>query len=679
MAHITINGVTVDPLAQRSELADASLIAEDASRSNYVLVQTDHVLSAEEKAQLTQLGAVIHEYVPENTYLCGYQPSDLDAVRDLPFVTWADVYLEGFKIAPSLRGEGLRPDISVLRAPADALAPGTRTVDVVLHDDVDPGSYEVRQRIAAAAGLSPDDLRPARDKLRVEVPEEALAALTSMDEVRQVEEVPERSLYNSVARPILRADVVVDGTPQQGEGQVVAVADTGFDLGSTTNVHSAFTGRIARLYALGRPTRADDPDGHGTHVAGSVLGDAASAPMGGAVQGTAPRATLVLQSLLDRRGRLGGIPVDLRDLFTPPYENDGARVHTNSWGSTVPGLPYDRSAFEIDDMVWRNQDLVICFAAGNDGNDRDRDGRVNLGDVGSEGTAKNCITVGASENGRPEIRSTYGQLWGRDFPVNPIRDDRQADNPDGMAAFSNRGPTREGRIKPDVVGPGTSILSALSRAAAGTPGDPFGASADPKFFFLSGTSMATPLVAGCVAVLRETLVNNGTPQPSAALVKAMLINGAVELPGQYDPSDAGPSPNNDSGFGRVDLSRSVVLPGDDERAGFHEGGPLDQGEQERLRIRIPERDGGRKPTFVVTLVWTDPPGAALQNDLDLVVRTADGRERHGNMGTSAGFDRTNNVEQVQWDDIPAGGVAVIVRAHRITRFPQPYAFAWRIS
>jgi subtilisin family serine protease len=679
MARITINGVTVDPLAQRDELAEASLIAEDASQSNYLLVQTDHVLSAEEKAQLANVGVVIHEYVPENTYLCGYQPSDLDAVRDLPFVTWADVYLEGFKIAPSLRGEGLRPDISVLRAPADALVPGTRTVDIVLHDDVDPGSYEVRQRIAAAARLNPDDLHPARDKLRVEVPEESLAALTAMDEVRQVEEVPERSLYNSQARPILHADVVVNGTPHQGEGQVVAVADTGLDLGSTTDVHSAFTSRVARLYALGRPTRADDPDGHGTHVAGSVLGDAASAAIGGAVQGTAPRATLVLQSLLDRRGGLGGIPADLRDLFTPPYDNDGARVHTNSWGSTVPGLSYDRSAFEIDDMVWNNQDLVICFAAGNDGNDRDRDGRVNLGDVGSEGAAKNCITVGASESSRPEVRSTYGELWGRDFPVNPIRDDRQADNPDGMAAFSSRGPTREGRIAPDIVGPGTSILSALSRAAASIPGDPFGASADPKFFFLSGTSMATPLVAGCVAVLRETLIRNGTPEPSAALVKAMLINGAVELPGQYSPSEAGPSPNNNSGFGRVDLTRSVVLPGDDGRAGFHEGGPLDQGEQNLVRIRIPEQDGGEEPTFKVTLVWTDPPGAALQNDLDLVVRTADGRERHGNMGTSAGFDRTNNVEQVQWDDIPAGDVEVIVRAHRITRFPQPYAFAWRIS
>jgi serine protease AprX len=73
--------------------------------------------------------------------------------------------------------------------------------------------------------------------------------------------------------------------------------------------------------------------------------------MGGAIRGTAPAATLVLQSLLDARNRLSGIPPDLHDLFLPPYENDGARVHSNSFGSTEPGRPYDQSAFEIDYMV----------------------------------------------------------------------------------------------------------------------------------------------------------------------------------------------------------------------------------------------------------------------------------------------------------------------------------------
>ena len=85
------------------------------------------------------------------------------------------------------------------------------------------------------------------------------------------------------------------------------------------------------------------------------------------------------------------------------------------------------------------------------------------------------------------------------------------------------------------------------------------------------------------------------------------------------------------------------------------------------------------PTFKVTLVWSDPPGAALQNDLDLIVRASDGSERHGNMGTGKGFDRANNVEQVVWENMPPGDAEIIVHAVRITRFAQPYAYAWRVS
>ena len=81
----------------------------------------------------------------------------------------------------------------------------------------------------------------------------------------------------------------------------------------------------------------------------------------------------------------------------------------------------------------------------------------------------------------------------------------------------------------------------------------------------------------------------------------------------------------------------------------------------------------------VTLVWTDPPGAQLQNDLDLIVKASNGQERHGNMGTSKRFDRVNNVEQVVWDNIPAGTVTITVQAFHITQFAQPWAYAWRIS
>ena len=205
--------------------------------------------------------------------------------------------------------------------------------------------------------------------------------------------------------------------------------------------------------------------------------------------------------------------------------------------------------------------------------------------------------------------------------------------------------------------------------------------------------MATPLVAGCAAVLRETLVKNGTPTPDAALIKALLINGAVELTGQYSPSEAGPSPNNNSGWGRVNLAGSVIIPGPNPNAGFGGGGPLKQGQHNTVTVNIPKagQPGGRgeapenvgtlglSPTFKVTLVWTDPAGALLQNDLDLIVVASNGQERHGNMGVGKGFDRKNNVEQVFWTNMPSGPAKITVNAFHITQFPQSYWYVWSIS
>ena len=696
MTRITINGVSLDPTAQAVTLQAAGLESADASQSDYILIQTQAPLTDEQKSELVDLGVVIHEYVPDDTYLCGYKPADLSVIRALSYVVWADVYSRNFKIPPALRPAA--PDAATSVAPTvipRSPSRQLREVDVVLHDDVDAGSEELRARIAAVAGIDPEAMRTGRNKVRITVQQGRLPDLAGLDQVRHVEQVPERQLFNNVARPILDADVLVNGTQYKGGGEVIAVGDTGFDAGSTTNVHPAFTGRVAKLYALGRtsPPKTDDPHGHGTHVSGSALGDGHSATMGGAIQGTAPAAKLVLQSLLEAGGGLGGLPADLHDLFEPPYDNDGARVHTNSWGGTTPGLPYDASANEIDDVVWNRPDLVICFAAGNDGTDANHNGIVDAGSVGSQSAAKNCITVGASESNRPKFEPTYGTYWPSDFPVDPVSSDRQANDPDGMVAFSSRGPTKEQRFKPDVVAPGTCILSTLSRHVV-TASTDFGTSSDPLFFFDSGTSMATPLVAGCVAVLRETLVKNGMAKPSAALVKALLINGAVVLPGQYGPSEAGASPNNNSGWGRVDLAGSVIIPGPNPNGGFGDGDPLKQGDDTTIVVTIPKGSGkgvagGQAPedvtptgvgvTFKMTLVWSDPPGAALQNDLDLIVIAANGQERHGNMGTSKKFDRRNNVEQVLWHNMPAGDAKLIVRAHRITQFAQPWAYAWRIS
>jgi serine protease AprX len=478
-----------------------------------------------------------------------------------------------------------------------------------------------------------------------------------------------------VARKILNVDSVsVNSTELTGKGQVVAVGDTGVD-----STHPAFagSGRIKATIPLGRPRTTNDPDGHGTHVCGSVLGND-ELQGGGRIAGTAPEAQLVMQSLLDSRGGLGGIPDDLEDLFGPAYDQ-GARCHNNSWGSVQPGLPYDESCREIDQFVIEHPDMLICFAAGNDGVDQDRNGVIDLRQVGSQAVAKNILTIGASENDRPELTVAYGVRPGGGtdprYAARPIFGDRYADNPDGMAAFSNRGPSPEQRFKPDLVAPGTCILSA--RSSLVEDGEFYGPSPDPNYMFESGTSMACPLATGCAAVIRQFLTENPPEgaasgfSPSAALVKAIMINGAVELPGQYNPSEAGPSPNNASGWGRVSVSDSALVAS--ETAGYGEGQPLDEDETFDIDVNVAE--SGK--TLKVSLVWSDPPGAMLQNDLDLIV-TAGSAERHGNSGTRAAFDRTNNVEQVRWENVPRGTAKITVRAFRLTSDTQAFSYAWKL-
>ncbi len=168
--------------------------------------------------------------------------------------------------------------------------------------------------------------------------------------------------------------------------------------------------------------------------------------------GVAPEAKLVIQSLADAEGGLGGIPNDSGDLMRQAY-NDGARVHNDSWGGQTGGSNeapeyggYALDSHQVDAAAWEYKDMLILFAAGNQGEDKDGDGFVNPDSIGSPGTAKNVMTVGASENNRPQLNYAWGDWWPSDFPANPIYSDRVSDNPNGLAAFSSRGPTDDSRI-----------------------------------------------------------------------------------------------------------------------------------------------------------------------------------------------------------------------------------------
>jgi hypothetical protein len=108
---------------------------------------------------------------------------------------------------------------------------------------------------------------------------------------------------------------------------------------------------------------------------------------------------------------------------------------------------------------------------------------------------------------------------------------------------------------------------------------------------------------------------------------------------------------------------------------FDENTALDTEDAENQVVEVTEPG----MTLKATLVWTDPPGEGLQNDLDLLIVASDGTERRGNVTPpSTAFDRVNNVEQVVWENIPAGAVTITVRAHRIALHPQSYALVLRV-
>ncbi|MBA4026837.1 MAG: flagellar hook-length control protein FliK [Cyanobacteria bacterium DS3.002] len=676
MSKITINNVTIDPALQGTQLHTMGLMSETSASSNYIIIQTDGPLTKDKKKALAEHNVEILEYVPENAYICRFEPSNLSTVRGLPFVTWANTYMQGFKVPKSLssrQGEHGFANMLELGSPETSMSQEPEEIAVILHRD-QKLDQPLLKEIAQAARMDQHALeeklaRASDHKVMLKVRPQDLERIAQIDEVRHLEKVVPPKLFGEVALEILKANNVhSNGSQLQGEGQIVAVCDTGFDKGNSNDPHPAFAGRVLKLYALGRAGSASDPNGHGTHVAGSVLGDGQH-HAGEKVRGTAPKAELILQSVLDASGGLDGLPDDLNDLFSPAYQ-DNARIHTNSWGSAVYGVYTDNSR-ETDSFIWEHRDFVICFAAGNEGADKNANGEVDKQSVGSPGTAKNCITVGATESLRPAQSKKYG-VWRQDFPVEPFASDLWATNPEGMAAFSSRGPTKDSRIKPDVVAPGTSILSARSRIAQ--VGDFWGDSQDPLYCFMGGTSMATPLVAGCTAITRQFFIKEGVIKPSASLIKAMLINGAKDITGQYIPSEADSIPNFDEGFGRVNLEATVgPHPQGTKVSYWNEETELDTGDEKTFSIDLPQPIRA----FKATLVWTDYPGEHLQNDLDLIVK-ANGEERHGNMPSgSSRFDRINNVEQVIWEDLPVGKVDITVSAYNVPVYAQSFSLVIR--
>ncbi|NJL32750.1 MAG: S8 family serine peptidase [Chloroflexaceae bacterium] len=212
----------------------------------------------------------------------------------------------------------------------------------------------------------------------------------------------------------------------------------------------------------------------------------------------------------------------------------GATFTTNSWGAPVGGR-YDVSA-QIYDAFTRdaapltvgNQEMLHIFAAGNDG--------PSQGSIRSPGTAKNVLTVGASENVRDN---------GIADGCNTV----DSNNANDMTDFSSRGPTTDGRTKPEIVAPGAHIQGPSSQpefsggGVCGAASNNFGSPGDDALYpagqtlytWSSGTSHATPAVAGAASLVYEYYgrVLNPGQLPSPAMLKALLLNSPRYMAGEF--------------------------------------------------------------------------------------------------------------------------------------------------
>ncbi|HMO55975.1 MAG TPA: S8 family serine peptidase [Roseiflexaceae bacterium] len=623
-------------------------------------------------AQLHAAGLTPLFYLPQYAFVVRGLPA---AAAGLAGVRWAGPYEPAYRLDPVL----------------DPAATHSDPLDLVLHLAPDRHGTSLMRVIT---DLNGEITRSTGNTLHVVVPANRLPELAANDDVVWIEPLHNVALFNDRSRGIVGAPLVYDTLGLSGAGQLIAITDTGLDVQEALSAD--FHGRVrlgippATLNNTCSPTQWSDSHGHGTHVAGIAAGNGALS--GGVYAGIAPAADLLIQNASNGGANLACLPIG-SGFLSLPYAA-GARIHNASFGAQTAG-DYVQWDADVDRFLWEHPDLLVVAAAGNYGTDAVAPfGSVDPGSIASPAGAKNVLAVGASEsdrwNGGPCSALIIEQLCWKHFSSSstlfttaPIADDPISDNPAGLAAFSSRGPSSDGRIKPEIVAPGTSIISSRTHAAGASAGTALNA----HYGYRSGTSMAAPLVSGMAALVRQWLARDRmVGQPSAALIKALLLNGSVDLaPGQYGvalPEIPLAWPNNAAGWGRASLPTSVDLSPAADQIWFLDGQALDTGASYETELQITAGAPLR-----VTLVWTDYPGSAaasrsLVNDLDLEVELPGGSTLHGNQTAdlsrhpacrSAGADRCNNHEAIMLAEPVAGRYTLRVKGVAVPFGPQPFA------
>jgi len=307
-----------------------------------------------------------------------------------------------------------------------------------------------------------------------------------------------------IASPTIQAPPIWK-TENQGEGATIAILDTGIAP------HADLEPRIIGFvdFINGRQKPYDD-NGHGTHCAGCAASSGKSS--NGLYRGVAPKAKLVGVKVLGKYGESNlSQVIQGMEWCIKNKEKYNIRIISLSLGSPSQLPHMEDPLCLITEMAWKNG-IVVVAAAGNEGPYPQT--------ISSPGNHPLIITVGAT-------------------------DDRRTPQPhdDQVALFSSRGPTRDGCIKPDVLAPGTNIISLRSKFSFLDTwlGEH---RINDAYFRLSGTSMSTPMVSGIVALM---LTKNPSLTPNE--VKQYLLKSAQTL---YQPA-------NVQGKGLVNAQKALDL------------------------------------------------------------------------------------------------------------------------
>ncbi len=361
---------------------------------------------------------------------------------------------------------------------------------------------------------------------------------------------------------------------------------------------------------------------HGVHINGIVGGAGIMDPKG---KGMAPGATLIdhlyTQAWLQTKAMKEGYNMTLTN------NSYASRAGNCSYAGT-----YDVYAAVLDNLSREEPSVLHVFAAGNDGQHTCGNYPAGYGTVvGAYQAAKNVLVVANNTK------------WYQN------------------AGESSRGPMRDGRIKPEISAVGTEVYSTIW---------------DDGYLSAGGTSMASPAVAGGLALLAQRYKQlHGGADPRGDLLKTLIMNGATDM--------GNPGPDYAFGFGVMNLKRSLEMLDNNHYA----ANAIVHGAQQTVRISVPPNTAELK----LMLYWHDTAAtpaaaAALVNDLDLEAMGPSGK-RHLPLVLNAmpqlvtlpampGFDRTNNVEQVVIRNPEPGAYDIRISGYKVPFGPQDYVVAW---